>query len=148
MLYVGARTAGMLANPSLISASLRVDFGRPDSAASTVNYWPSYSGIGAGARAAYLTWLAGGRRDPRAPISWVFLFFYGLEHRVLVNTRAPRPERGELILLGGEVARLLVLYGNNHSFRTYARRFLELIDFYANHSRRGGLGRRATGSRT
>ena len=138
MLYVGARTAGMLANPSLISASLRVDFGRPDSAASTVNYWPSYSGIGAGARAAYLTWLAGGRRDPRAPISWVFLFFYGLEHRVLVNTRAPRPERGELILLGGEVARLLVLYGNNHSFRTYARRFLELIDFYANNSDAAG----------
>jgi len=134
MLYVGQRL--LAANvrgpdPALINPRLRVDFRRPDWAAATVGYWPSYSEISASARAAYLTWLAGGRRGPNVPISWVFLFFYGLERRVLVDGTNGAPARDELPLIRSEVAHLLHLYGENHSFRGYGTRFLSLVDFSA-----------------
>ena len=30
-----------------------------------------------------IEWLNGGRSDPNAPLGFVFLFFYGLEYRLL-----------------------------------------------------------------
>ena len=133
MLFVGQhlRAAnGGATDPALINPSLRVDLKRPDWAAATVGYWPSYSDITPQARGAYLTWLAGGRREPKAPVSWPFLFFYGLERRVIVNATEPGPVRDELPLIRAEVARLLSLYGSNHSFHSYATGFLDVIDFY------------------
>jgi len=133
MLYVGKdlRSAnGQGVEPALINPRLPVDHRRPDWQGSTVGYWPSYHGITAGARAAYLMWLAGGRQE-HAPISWVFLFFYGLERRVLVDAQKPGPAREELPIISAEVARLLDLYGQNNSFRSYATSFLGLLDLHA-----------------
>ena len=50
-----------------------------------MGYWPSYSEVSPHARGAYLNWLAGGRQDPRADIGYVFLFFYGLERRAIID---------------------------------------------------------------
>jgi len=48
-----------------------------------MDYWPSYCEVSPRARAAYLRWLEDGRRDESTYIGYVFLFFYGLERRLL-----------------------------------------------------------------
>lgn len=117
-------------DPALIDARLPVA-GPPDWSGSHMDYWPSYSDIPPVSRAAYLEWLAGGRRDPHAYIGYVFLFFYGLERRVLADCAAPGPARSELPAIRAEVERLLALYGGNHSFRGYAQGFLDVLDVYS-----------------
>ena len=79
-------------------------------------------------RAAYLEWLSKGRRNPNTPIGYVFLYFYGLERRILVDCAAPGPLRAELPLLRSEIERLLSIYGRQGSFRGYATRLLSLVD--------------------
>lgn len=131
MLYVGsALTAGngYSVEPALINPRLPVDDKRPDWTAATTSYWPSYSEITPQARSAYLTWLAGGRQDPQAPVSWAFLFFYGLERRVLVDAERRALDPQERRLIRAEIARLLSIYGRNHSFNGYAGEFLALLD--------------------
>ena len=111
-------------DPALIDPSLPVDRQAPDYAGANMGYWPSYSTIGPGCRAAYLHWLADGRHAPGAYIGYVFLYFYGLERRLLVDSKlsaAARAEHGALIR---EVRRLLGIYGMNGSFRGYAESLL------------------------
>ncbi|MFG2045224.1 TerB N-terminal domain-containing protein [Dactylosporangium sp. NPDC048998] len=91
-------------------------------------YWPSYAQILPGARAAYLAWLADGRRYPRAPIGYVFLYFYGLERRVLSDLKHDGTVRYELAAIATEVRRLLGIYGESRSFRSYATDFLAVLD--------------------
>lgn len=132
MLYVGSKlrrlrsSYGSDVDPALIDPSLRVDRHRPDRGGETMDYWPSYSTISEGARAAYLEWLAGGRRDPGAYVGYVFLFFYGLERRLLVDAPSSEVARAETSQLLTEVERLLSLYGESSSFRGYATGFLEV----------------------
>lgn len=133
MLYVGWSLPAAAfdgPDPALIDLRLPVA-GPPDWTGSGMGYWPSYSDIPPVSRAAYLEWLAGGRRDPHAYIGYVFLFFYGLERRVLIDCANPGPARSDLPAIRAEVRRLLGLYGHNHSFRGYAQRFLELVDVYS-----------------
>ena len=67
-----------------------MDRRRPDWEGRGLSYWPAYASIPSASRAAYLGWLADGRRFPAAPIGYVFLFFYGLERRTLVAAPATR----------------------------------------------------------
>lgn len=48
-----------------------------------MDYWPSYSEISPEARGAYLEWLSSGKADTEADIGYIFLYFYGLERRLL-----------------------------------------------------------------
>lgn len=97
MLYLGrsmADAAGNGVEPALIDPTLPVDGARPDWTGETMDYWPSYSDISPRGRAAYLAWLAGGRSNPRAYIGYVFVYFYGLERRLLTELQAHRtPQR-------------------------------------------------------
>ncbi|WUJ56121.1 TerB N-terminal domain-containing protein [Kribbella sp. NBC_00382] len=143
MLYVGRQLHagnGHGIDPALIDPALRVDFTSPDWSGATVGYWPSYSEISPQARAAYLTWLAGGRREPNVPVSWPFLFFYGLERRLLVDWPQGQAAVGDLQQIRVEVGRLLALYGGSHSFRSYASNLLSTIDFYTLGDSSGGQG--------
>jgi len=132
MLYVGHRLAaasGAMPEPSLIDPWLPVDWRLPDWRGETMGYWPSYATITPAARAAYLRWLAMGRCHPDVPIGYVFLFFYGLERRVLVELpNLPQAQRIEVPAIRTEVDRLLRLYGGNRSFAGYARSFRDLLD--------------------
>lgn len=80
-------------------------------------YWPTYSGADPDQRARYLDWLAGGRSDRNIAVGYAFLFFYGLERRVLVEERDEELARAEVL-------RLLKLHGESRSFRGYASDFL------------------------
>jgi uncharacterized tellurite resistance protein B-like protein len=112
--------------PALINPSLRVSSDTVDISERRTPYWPSYSEISSDARKAYLQWLASGRQDPAADIGYVFLFFYGLERRVLTELQS-RPNDPEVKLIEEEVRRLLSIYGQNNSFRSYASNFLEYL---------------------
>lgn len=130
LLYVGETLSGAygaqsqcLLNPALPVAATG------DPTLRQLDYWPSYSSISSNARRAYLEWLAQGRANPRADIGFVFLFFYGLERRVLVDARADDSARQDLSTIATELKRLLELYGStSESFQRYASELLEHIE--------------------
>ncbi len=113
--------------PALINPDLPINRQNPDYNAYSFSYWPSYSSISPEARAAYLEWLSHGRATPNTPLGYVFLFFYGLERRLLYdlgNSPECKPV-AEVIIR--EVERLLNLYGQNGSFSNYASDFLYAV---------------------
>ena len=130
MLYIGSSPDDDYghAEPSAINPKLRMTGSPVDWSVRLTDYWPSYSSISPDARRAYLQWLADGRRAPDANIGYVFLFFYGLERRVLVDLGSGTSERGEVEVIRNEVRRLLGIYGDNNSFRRYASHFLAFIE--------------------
>jgi len=89
-----------------------------------MHYWPCYSQISPAHRAGYLDWLAGARKDPEAHIGYVFLFFYGLERRLLADTKDSAGPTAEDSSIISEVQRLLDIYGGHSSFDSYAGEFL------------------------
>jgi uncharacterized tellurite resistance protein B-like protein len=130
MLYVGeglASVAGHGVEPALIDPSLPVNRSNPDRGGAGMTYWPSYSSISRECRAAYLDWVAAGRRDPSAYIGYVFLFFYGLERRALADTLRSEQAKQDVPAIIREVEELLQVYGGNSSFRGYASQFLDVL---------------------
>lgn len=93
---------------------------------STMGYWPSYSQITGEARRSYLEWLAGSRSDPGAYIGYVFLYFYGIERRLMLEDNVP--DAAEVL---GEVRRLVDIYGFNNSFSRYAHELLSAYELKA-----------------
>jgi uncharacterized tellurite resistance protein B-like protein len=127
LIYVGRQLPGAASgkpDPALVDPSLAIDRQAPDYAGANMGYWPSYSDIAPGCRAAYLRWLADGRHAADAYIGYVFLYFYGLERRLLVDAEQSAAAQGEREALVAEVQRLLGIYGANHSFRGYAENLL------------------------
>jgi len=128
MLYYGqglASVQGSEVEPALINPKLRVVWPK-NGAVDRMPYWPSYSRISETARGEYLTWLAGGRNGPDVQMGCVFLYFYGLERRVLAE-KQHLESTTELLAVLAEVRRLLTIYGSNGSFFSYATHFLDCI---------------------
>lgn len=113
--------------PSLINGQLPVQAAHVDLTEKITGYWPSYSGISPAARRGYLQWLSGGRSTLDVDIGYVFIFFYGLERRAVVDSLTDDVARAELPTLVREVKRLRMLYGENASFRNYALNLLNHI---------------------
>lgn len=131
LVYVGrglTAVTGGQPEPALIDPSLPVDARRIDWAGQGLDYWPSYSGIPPGSRAAYLGWLSAGRPVSDISVGYVFLFLYGLERRVLVDARHLPAAVAEVLTIRAEVERLVTAYGANNSFRSYASNFLSAVD--------------------
>lgn len=117
MVYTGMKSE--VTEPSLLDPTLRVERG----VAEPLTYWPSYAAMVSGARFRYLAWLADGAADP-IDIGYVFVYFYGLERRLLVDGAAGSLEASGLLT---EIERLLSLYGENGSFRFYASSLLAFV---------------------
>lgn len=131
LVYVGDHIQGISPHvstePALIRPQLKLDEAKPDRAGHWISEWPSYSEIPSASRAAYLEWLADGRCNPQIPIGYVYLFFYGLERRVLRDLRrAQQPILAELRTIMVEVERLRAIYGHQATFGTETRYFLEI----------------------
>lgn len=130
LLYVGKGLAGgngWQIEAALIDPSLPVNQGDDDYRTRKLDYWPSYSDASREARASYLNWLAKGRSDPHADIGFVFMYFYGLERRALVDAASSAAAKAELPAVIGEVERLLGIYGESYSFRGYAGSLLDFL---------------------
>lgn len=103
-------------NPQLAAKSPR-----PDIAGASMPYWPSYADVPPAARRAFIDWMSTGRRSTSYGIGHVFLFFYGLEHRLFVERDLA--SASELI---AEVERLAAARPDSDSFQGYAKRFLDV----------------------
>ena len=82
-------------------------------------YWPNYYDCLPAQRAQYLDWLLSGKEDPQIELGYVFIYFYGLERRVLVD-------RADYLPIAQEIIRLLPIYDTSNSFRSYASSLLWL----------------------
>jgi len=122
LVYFGtrARSQQYERHRSLIDPNLDVSNGR-DPQGSTFSYWPNYSELRPEARRSYLEWLSAGRCDPNTPIGYVFIYFYGLERR-LVKDRS----EADAPAIISELRRLLAIYGDNHSFKNYCSALLDM----------------------
>lgn len=133
MIYVGetARYYGL--NPEVIDPELPVRKASGQPTPGYYNrYYCSYAALSEEERYAYLSWLAGGRTAPTVPSQFLFLFFYGLEQRVLgehlYQDGSPELTR-ELNEIRSEVVALTERYGKAHpSFLAHARQFLFTVD--------------------
>jgi len=110
-----------------IDPALSVASSGSDGNGDGMSYWPGYSSIPAICRATYLDWLAGGRRDATVNPGYMFLFFYGLERRFLVD-QPPEDEKLEIV---AEVERLKTLFAQNYSVQRYLGEFLDIARIVA-----------------
>jgi TerB N-terminal domain/TerB-C domain len=108
--------------PCLINPSLKVGAGKPR-IGTDMGYWPSYNGIEPAHRLNYLHWLSEGKRDSSFPVGYAFLYFYGLERRLLADT--PSPEEEALLVV--ELERLRNLYATNRSFLSYSTALIDVV---------------------
>lgn len=130
MIYVGPELEGIEkyreTDSCLIDSALDINSSRLDPDGSRMSYWSSYSEIDPGCRATYLEWLASGRRDPEINIGYVFLFFYGIERRILFDAQHSSDVRSEIPTLLNEIEELLEVYGDRSLFPRYATRLLNV----------------------
>ena len=136
MVYVGTSLKTALGDndPCLIDPSKSVAV-RGDYTERQMGYWPSYAEISPSARRAYLNWLAGGREDPDADIGYVFLYFYGLERRAIIDAAKDKDEaaRADLSAIAQEIRRLVAVYSDkSNSFRRYANELLDWVSLADN----------------
>ena len=85
-----------------------------------LGYYPTYARMSREQRASYLRWIANGRCEPLNEIGYAFVYFYGLERRLLV-------EQQDLSPIVKEVVRLLETYTFSGSFDGYLSRFLAYV---------------------
>lgn len=97
---------------SLLCLRRRIDAPRPEPP-KALGYWPRLSEIKPYQVGNYLDWHARGRASPEMDIGYVFLFFYGLERRSLIDGQ-------DVAVIGQEVLRLLRIYKGSGSFCGYA----------------------------
>ncbi|MFT7641567.1 MAG: hypothetical protein ACI9G1_003318, partial [Pirellulaceae bacterium] len=90
-------------------------------------YWPNYYDCSPAQRARYLDWLLSGKSDPSTELGYVFIYFYGLERRVLVD-------QADYLPIAQELIRLLPIYDSSNSFRRYTCTLLWLSLFLASQS--------------
>ena len=121
-----------VATPSAITISSFLDPSLPvagsSASAGPLGYWPSYGAITPECRRRYIEWLSSGKRDPDAPLGYIFLYFYGLERRLLLE----EPTADEVRLLVAEIERLRTIYAGSGSFEGYSRRLVEAVGFLKN----------------
>ena len=110
-----------------IDPSLTVARVGSDKNGDNMSYWPGYSSIPAVCRATYLDWLADGRQDGTVNPGYMFLFFYGLERRFLVD----QPSDDEKREIVAEVERLKSLFSENYSVQRYLGEFLDIARIMA-----------------
>lgn len=133
MVYVGTSLKTPYGNndPCLIDPSKPVS-SLGNFVETEIGYWPNYSEITATARRSYLNWLENGRCDPNANIGFVFLFFYGLERRAILDATSSDAAKADLPDIAEEIRRLISIYGNDSgSFLHYANALLNWISLIA-----------------
>lgn len=92
-------------------------------------YWPSYERLSPEDRATYLEWLAGPRRARDISQSLAFLYFYGLERRLLGDPPESSTAASERDVIVEELARLEAEVENDEEREALARKLGGLREF-------------------
>ncbi|MBL9165625.1 MAG: TerB N-terminal domain-containing protein [Planctomycetaceae bacterium] len=128
LVYATAQRFGVTYDASLIELPLPAT--RSSVPPESLPYWPTYHEATPRQRGRYLDWLYGGRRDPSIELGYVFIFFYGLERRILIDGV-------DHAIVVDEILQLIASYTKSNSFRTYATSLLWLTVYLT--ADRGGL---------
>lgn len=132
MFYLGAELvcADGKPDPALIDPNKPVSKFGEYTAHSTnywPSYWPSYQDMSPQDRRAYLQWLAGGRQHPDADIGYVFLYYFGLERRAILDASVASDFASDIRHIITELKRLQAVYGRR--YRTFANYCSHLLGF-------------------
>ncbi len=125
--YVGGQLSGLGGygtEPSLVDPTLAINVSSPDYRGEQVPYGCSYDDISPENRAAYVKWLAGDRGDPEVHMGYIFLYFNGIERRLLVDDENGAISGHECDALIQELRRLKNLYGYDRYFNSYVTNLL------------------------
>ena len=93
----------------------------------SLNYWSKYESIFKKCRGALLNWLSSERNNPDIPIGYIFIYFYGLERRIIVDSIDGKVDDFEFKNIFEEIIRLKNIYGTSISFLSYTIRLLEIM---------------------
>jgi len=114
---------------SLVDDSLNIKTEHRAYEDESLGYWPKFISLSPKGRGAYLDWLASDRTDPETPLGYVFIYFYGLERRILVDATESEVSDSEFIEIFNELKRLRSIFGSSNSFKNYSTRLIELMSF-------------------
>lgn len=124
MFYSDSGPTTWQVEPSAILTSAPI--GRhADSPGNDLGYYPSYGNLSPSQKRAYLEWLAMGRRDPhpeQRALGYLFLFFYGIEHRIIIEQ-----DRDPALI--DELISILQHYSPHHRSRSLRSYYLSLAHF-------------------
>jgi len=112
---------------SLVDDSLKIKNKPSSYEDESLGYWPKFISLTPKGRGAFLSWLSGNRSDPETPLGYVFIYFYGLERRITVDSIKQAVDDTEFKSLFDEILRLKGIYGNSRSFSNYSTRLLEIM---------------------
>jgi tellurite resistance protein len=112
---------------SLVDDSLKIEHQLSSYEDESLGYWPKFISLTPKGRGAFLNWLSGNRGDPDTPLGYVFIYFYGIERRITVDSIKQTVDDAEFKSLFNEILRLKSIYGSSRSFSNYATRLLELM---------------------
>lgn len=130
MFYYGGQLAsvdGYVSEASLVDDSLKTINQSITYEDESLGYWPRYNAISASCRGAYINWLASNRDDPETPLGYVFIYFYGLERRIIVDSLKNDVNDTEYQGIFYELLRLREVYSKSRSFLNYSTRLLEIM---------------------
>lgn len=112
---------------SLVDDSLKVENKPYSFEDESLGYWPKFISLTPKGRGAFLSWLSGNRSDPETPLGYVFIYFYGIERRITVDSIRQTVDDTEFKSLFDEILRLKNIYGSSRSFSNYSTRLLEIM---------------------
>jgi len=112
---------------SLVDDSLKVENKPSSFEDESLGYWPKFISLTPKGRGAFLSWLSSNRSDPETPLGYVFIYFYGLERRIAVDSIHQAVDDTEFKSLFDEILRLKGIYGSSRSFSNYSTRLLEFM---------------------
>lgn len=128
--YYGGRLSsldGYGTEASLVDDLLKIENKPSTFEDESLVYWPKFISLTPKGRGAFLSWLSGNRNNPDTPLGYVFIYFYGIERRITVDSIKQAVEDAEFKSLFDEVLRLKGIYGGSRSFLCYATRLLEIM---------------------
>lgn len=114
---------------SLVDPTLKINTETRYFTDQSLDLWPKFISLSPSARGAYIDWLSSDRSGPLTPITYVFIYFYGLERRVLVDADKGIVNDDEYVQIFDELKRLRSIFVENHSFISYSTRLIEVMTF-------------------
>lgn len=112
---------------SLVDKTLQIANANYNFQDSSLGYWASYNALSPKCRGAYIEWLKSDRDMKDVPIGYLFIYFYGLERRVLLDYSEGKVSDEELQSICDEVIRLQSIFKENYSFTSYSAQLLNYI---------------------
>jgi tellurite resistance protein len=128
--YYGGKLSsldGYGAEASLVDDLLKIENKPSTFEDESLGYWPKFISLTPKGRGAFISWLAGNRNDPDTPLGYVFIYFYGIERRITVDSIKQTVDDAEFKALFDEALRLKRVYSSSRSFSNYSIRLLEIM---------------------